>query len=102
SIGAGGDIGANEAFMAKYQGDIPDDVGIFSADATEQQLEAILAGQASRSSTGFEGSNKRTAQAVVDLYERLLNGEVFSEQNLVRPLLTMNADNAEEYLADYK
>lgn len=102
SIGAGGDIGANEAFMAKYQGNIPDDVGIFSADATEQQLEAIVAGQASRASVGFEGSNKRTAEAVVDLYERLLNGEEFAEKNLVRPLLTINAENAEEYLADYK
>ena len=31
SIGAGGDIGANEAFMTKYNGKIPADVGIFSA-----------------------------------------------------------------------
>jgi len=102
SIGAGGDIGANEAFMSKYQGKIPEDVGIFSADATEQQLEAMVAGQATRASIGFEGSNKRTAQAVVDLYERLLNGEEFAEKNLVRPLLKIDASNAEEYLADYK
>lgn len=102
SIGAGGDIGANEAFMAHYQGDIPDDVGIFSADATEQQLEAMVAGQATRASIGFEGSNKRTAQAVVDLYERLLKGETFAEKNLVRPLTKITPENAEEYLADYK
>lgn len=101
SIGAGGDIGANEAFMTKFGGEIPDDVGIFSADATQQQLEAIVNGEASRASVGFEGSNKKTAEAVVDLYERLLNGEEFSEQNLFRPLLTINADNAAEYLADY-
>lgn len=102
SIGAGGDIGANEAFMSKTGGKIPNDVGIFSADATKQQLEAIVQGQASRASVGFEGSNKKTAAAVVDLYERLLKGETFKEQNLYRPLLTINASNAAGYLADYQ
>ena len=102
SIGAGGDIGANEAFMTKTGGKIPADMGIFSADATEQQLEAISQGQASRASVGFEGSNKKTAAAVVDLYEKLLTGQTFAEQNLFRPLLVINADNVAQYLADYK
>lgn len=102
SIGAGGDIGANEAFMTATGGKIPADMGIFSADATQQQLEAIVNGEATRASIGFEGSNKKTAEAVVDLYERLLTGEKFEEQNVVRPLLVINADNAAEYLADYK
>jgi len=102
SIGAGGDVGANEAFMSATGGDIPDDMGIFSADATEQQLKAILDGQASRVSVGFEGSNKRTAIAVVGLYEQLLTGETFEEQNIVRPLLPIGIDNVEEYLADYQ
>jgi len=102
SIGAGGDIGANEAFMTKYDSKVPADVGIFSADATQQQLEAIINNEASRATVGFEGSNKKTAAAVVDLYERLMNGETFAEQNLVRPLLTINIDNANDYLADYK
>jgi len=102
SIGAGGDIGANEAFMTKTEGKIPEDMGIFSADATEQQLEAIVNGEATRASVGFEGSNKKTAAAVVDLYDRLLNGETFTEQNLIRPLLVIDSSNAAEYLADYK
>lgn len=101
SIGAGGDIGANEAYMSKFKGAVPENVGIFSADATQQQLEAIVKGQASRASVGFEGSNKKTAAAVVDLYDRLLKGEKFSEQNLFRPLLTINKDNAQTYLDDY-
>lgn len=102
SIGAGGDIGANEAFMTKTEGKISEDMGIFSADATEQQLEAIVNGEATRASVGFEGSNKKTAAAVVDLYDRLLNGETFTEQNLIRPLLVIDSSNAAEYLADYK
>lgn len=102
SIGAGGDIGANEAFMTSTGGEIPEDMGIFSADATQQQLEAIEKGEASRASVGFEGSNKKTAEAAVALYERLLNKETFAEQNLVRPLLVIDSKNAAEYLADYK
>lgn len=101
SIGAGGDIGANEAFMSKTGGKIPANVGIFSADATEQQLQAIVNGEASRASVGFEGSNKKTAQAVVALYEKLLMGETFSDQNIYRNLLTIDADNAATYLADF-
>lgn len=102
SIGAGGDIGANQAFMTKFNNQIPADVGIFSADATQQQLQAIVNGEATRASIGFEGSNKKTAQAVVDLYEKLLKGEAFPEQNLFRPLLVIDSKNAAEYLADYK
>lgn len=102
SIGAGGDIGANEAFMMTTGGDIPEDMGIFSADATQQQLEAIVNGQATRASVGFEGSNKKTAEAVVDLYERLMKGEEFPEQNLVRPLTVIDDTNASEFLADYQ
>lgn len=102
SIGAGGDIGANEAFMTVTEGKIPADMGIFSADATQQQLEAIVNGQATRASVGFEGSNKKTAAAVVALYEKLLNGETFAEQNVVRPLTVIDSTNAAAFLADYK
>jgi ribose transport system substrate-binding protein len=101
SIGAGGDIGANEAFMSRTGGKIPANVGIFSADATQQQLQAIVNGEASRASVGFEGSNKKTAQAVVALYEKLLMGETFADQNIYRNLLTIDAENAEIYLADF-
>lgn len=102
SIGAGGDIGANQAFMTKFNNSIPANVGIFSADATQQQLEAIVNGEATRASVGFEGSNLKTAEAVVALYEKLLKGEDLGEQNLFRPLLIINAKNVESYLADYK
>lgn len=101
SIGAGGDIGANESFMTLTGGKVPDDMGIFSADATLQQLEAIVNSEATRASVGFEGSNKKTAMAVVDLYEKLLEGETFAEQNMVRPLLVIDESNAADYIADY-
>ena len=102
SIGAGGDIGANEAFMTKYNGKIPADVGIFSADATEQQLEAIVNGQATRATVGFEGSNKKTAQAVVELYQKLINNESFPSKDIYRNLMVIDKDTAAKYLADFK
>lgn len=101
TIGAGGDIGANEAFMTKTKGNIPADMGIFSADATEQQLQAIINGEASRVSVGMEGSNRKTAAACVDMYEKLLTGYSFEDKNVYRILTVMNKDNAAEFLADF-
>ncbi len=102
SIGAGGDIGSNEAFMTKYKGNIPSDVGIFSADATAQQLEAIVNGEATRASVGMEGSSIKTATACVDMYEKLLTGYKFEQQNIYRPLTVMDSSNAAEFLKDFK
>ena len=101
TIGAGGDIGANEAFMTKTKGNIPADMGIFSADATAQQLQAIINGEASRVSVGMEGSNRKTAAACVDMYEKLLTGYNFEDKNVYRILTVMNKDNAAEFLADF-
>ena len=102
SIGAGGDIGANQAFMTVYGGNVPDNVGVFSADATEQQLEAIINGEATRVTVGMEGSNRKTAEACVDLYVKLLEGEKFPERNVYRPLTPMDASNAAKFLADFR
>jgi ribose transport system substrate-binding protein len=102
SIGAGGDIGSNQALMTKTKGKIPADMGIFSADATQQQLEAIVNGEATRASVGMEGSNVKTATACVDMYEKLLTGHKFESQNVYRPLTVMDISNAAEYLKDFK
>lgn len=102
TVSAGGDIGANQAFMTKYKDNIPADLGIFSADATQQQLQAIVNGEASYASVGFEGSNKKTATACVAMYEKLLTGYKFETQNVFRPILLMDKSNAAEYLKDFQ
>ncbi len=102
SIGAGGNIGANQYFVIATEGNIPDDMGVFSADSTERQLETIVNGEATRAIVGFEGSNKKTAEAAVDLFGRLLNDERFSARNIVRPLIVIDSANAAEYLADFQ
>jgi ribose transport system substrate-binding protein len=101
SIGAGGDIGANEAFMVATGGNIPDDMGIFSADATLQQLEAIMGGEATRVTVGFEGSSKRTAEAVVEVYLGLLRGDDMP-RDMLRIKTPMDINNAQEFIADYQ
>lgn len=104
-IGAGGDIGANQALLTKYNGKIPEDCGIFSGDATLSQLKAIQSGtQASNTSIGFEGSNRRTAAACVEMYQRILDGDDFSgeKHNVFRPLLVINKGNVDEYIKDYE
>lgn len=101
SIGGGGCIGANEAFMVATGGNIPDNMGVFSADATQQQLEAIMAGQASRVSVGFEGSSLRTAEAVVELFEGLLTGRELP-RNIVRMKTRIDYSNVSQYIVDYQ
>ena len=105
TIGAGSDIGANQALLTKYNGKIPADCGIFSGDATEQQMRAIKSGtEASNTTVGFEGSNTRTAKACVEMYEKVLSGEKFEgeNKNVYRPFVAINKDNVDEYLADYE
>jgi ribose transport system substrate-binding protein len=105
TIGAGSDIGANQALLTKYNNAIPEDCAIFSGDATEQQMNAIKKGtEASNTTVGFEGSNTRTAKACVEMYDRILSGESFDgdAHNIFRPFVVINADNVDEYLADYK
>jgi ribose transport system substrate-binding protein len=100
SIGGGGDIGANQALLVHTDGNIPDEMGIFSADATLQQLQAIIDGEASRVTVGFEGSSRRTAMAVVEVYLGLLRGDDMP-RNMLRVKTPMDINNAAEFVADY-
>ena len=68
-------------------------------------MRAIKSGvEASNTTVGFEGSNSRTAAACVEMYDRVLSGEKFEgeDRNVYRPFVVINADNVDEYLADYE
>ena len=101
-IGAGAMIGANEALVQKYgQGNVPENVGVITADVTTQQLEALIAGDnAIRAMVGWEGSNQDTAEACVDLLSRIMADEDFSgeAQNVWRSTTPITMDNVEEIL----
>ena len=100
-VGAGAMIGANEALLSEYgKGKIPKNVGVITTDVTEQQLESLKAGdEAVRAIVGFEGSSLDTAQACLDMYERILSGEDFSaDKNVFRVIGPITLDNIDEIL----
>lgn len=102
-VGAGAMIGANEALLQKFggAGNIPENVGVITTDVTMQQLESLQAGdEAVRSIVGFEGSSLDTAQACLDMFERILGGEDFSgdSHNVYRPTRAITVDNIAEIM----
>lgn len=103
--GAGPMNGANEALLQKYggAGKIPENVGIFTTDVTQKQLESIQAGdEAAKGIVGFEGSNTDTASACLEMIEKVaaagesdFQGE---EHDTYRPTMDITSDNIEEIM----
>ena len=76
-IGAGPMIGANQAYLDYYEDEIPEDVGIFTADITRWQVNSITSGkEAARGVVGFEGTNEETAHACAAMFVKILKGDV--------------------------
>jgi len=103
-VGAGAMIGSNEALLQTYggAGNIPEKVDVITTDVTMQQLESLQAGdEAVRAIVGFEGSSLNTAQACLDMFERILDGDDFSGDNhdVYRPTTEISLDNIEEIIA---
>lgn len=98
---AGAMIGSNEALLAEFgRGNIPDYYGVITTDVTQQQLDSLKNdGEAVRAIVGFEGSNLDTAEACVEMFERILSGENFgSDRNVVREIGPITRDNIDEIL----
>lgn len=105
-IGGGGAVGANEAFKAK--GDIPDDVGVFAADATDEELSAITNGEANRMSVMITGVPTVLADTVYGMLvavtsedgyteANLSEGETMDGKNVYRNTIPITAENVAEY-----
>ncbi len=100
-IGAGPMIGANEAYMIQYNGDIPENVGVFTTDVTKQQLEAILDGTAAKGIIGFEGSDEDTAEACASMFAKVLD-ESLEEHVVFRNVAPITLENVEDILSEMK
>ncbi len=100
-IGAGAMIGANEAYMIQYNGEIPENVGVITTDVTKQQLNAILADEAARGIVGFEGSDEDTAEACAAMFAMIL-GETIEEHVVFRNVSPITTENVEEILSEMK
>lgn len=92
-ISAGASIGGNEAMKAASGGNY-DEYGLFSVDATEQELVAIMNGECLKG-TISNGSGKFHAHEVIDYAVTLLNGGTVEKINYM-PIEPVTADNVEE------
>lgn len=108
-IGGGGAVGANEAFKAA--GKITEDIGIFAADATNEELSAMLAGEANRMSVMITGLPTTIGEIVYNMLEKLgTNGELTAEdlaqgesmdgKNVYRSTFPINIDNVNDFYSE--
>lgn len=101
--GAGPMIGANEALMTHYGGDIAEDCGVFSTDVTKQQLEGLLGDTAMKGIIGFEGSDIDTGTACAEMFVRIFNDEFTPDDKIVyRETNPITNENAQEILDEMK
>lgn len=108
-IGGGGAVGANEAFKAA--GEITDDMGIFAADATDEELAAMVAGEANRMSVMNTGTPTVLGDTVYNMLVTLTSEEGFTEKdlaegetmlgkNVYRYSFPITIDNVNEYYSE--
>lgn len=109
SIGGGGAVGANEAFKAA--GEITEDLGVFAADATNEELSAMVAGEANRMSVMITGLPTTIGEIVYNMLEKLgTNGELTTEdlaygesmegKNVYRSTFPITIDNVKDYYTE--
>lgn len=99
-IGAGPMIGADEALTTLVGGAIPDDMGVFTADVTLQQLEHLKdEAYPARGMIGYEGSDKDTANSCAAMFAKLLT-DGFEAKNVYRAFFPITDANADAILAE--
>jgi ribose transport system substrate-binding protein len=95
-IGSGGSVGSNEA--AKAAGKIKDDFGIFAADATQPELQAIKNNEGIRMSVTITGTNKVIAEKVAAMVDQLVSGKPIEKKEIYRELIPVTKENVDQYL----
>lgn len=94
AIGGGGAVGANEA--AKAADKITDDFGIFAADATDQELQAIKDNEGNRMSVLITGGPNEIATEIYGYLKKLVAGETV-ESKVYRTTIPVTINNLDQY-----
>ncbi len=97
-IGGGGAAGANEAFKAAYGSEVPDNVGIFSTDLTDETIASMQNGEFNRVCIAITGNAYVCGEEIYDIAVRYAQGEEM-EHNVYRELIPVTVDNLEEMIA---
>jgi ABC-type sugar transport system substrate-binding protein len=101
-IGAGAMIGADEALNIYTNGEIPEDMGVFTTDVTKQQLEQLAdETYPAKGIIGFEGSDEDTARSCAAMYALILADDV-GAQNVFRGFTQIDADTVADIQAGMK
>lgn len=101
-IGSGAMIGTDEALQISTGGNIPEDMGVFTADVTKQQLGHLTdPTYPARIAVGFEGSDEDTGSACAAMFALILS-DALESQNVFRGLTLISADNAGVIMAGMK
>ena len=92
-IGAGAMIGADEALKRYTGGNIPSDMGVFTADVTKWQLGQLAdPAYPAKGIIGFEGSDEDTGKACAAMFALILE-EKLKTQNVFRGLTPITTSN---------
>ena len=101
-IGAGPMIGADEALNIYTNGEIPEDMGVFTTDVTKQQLEQLNdPTYPAKGIIGFEGSDEDTAKACASMYALILTDNV-GAQNVFRGVTPITEESVAQIMAGMK
>ena len=98
-IGAGAMIGADEALNIYTNGEIPEDMGVFTTDVTKQQLEQLEdPTYPAKGIIGFEGSDVDTATACASMFALFLADNV-GAQNVFRGVTPITEETVAQIIA---
>jgi len=98
-IGGGGAAGANEAFKGFYGSDVPENVGIFSTDLTDETIASMKNGEFNRMCVAITGNPYVCGETIYDIAVRLAGGEDM-DQNVYRDLIPITTDNLQEMVVE--
>ena len=98
-IGGGGAAGANEALKGFYGDEIPEDVGIFSTDLTDETVASMQNGEFNKMCVAITGNAYVCGDVAYDLVVRKASGEKM-EKNIYRDLIPVTIDNLDEMIAE--
>lgn len=93
-IGGGGAVGANNAVKAANK--LSDDFGVFAADATPEELEAISKNEAIRMSVMITGGPGEIAAEIYSWLKKIYAKEPI-DRKVFREIFPVNKDNIAQY-----
>lgn len=99
SIGGGGAAGANEAFKGFYGSEVPENVGIFSTDLTDETVASMQNGEFNRMCVAITGNAYVCGEAIYDIAVRFAAGEEM-EHNVYRDLIPVTIENLGEMVGE--